>query len=151
MPCTCARSWQTGHSAVAKDAAEPRATRVSMLGAPWTGLKAADKELLVDDHDDDVSSICKYPLPHGCPSKAGSGQPHIMCPMEVHQHHQKISEAISGVCSFGVSWSFKAHRRRRGVLGGSVFRACAVARRLHCGEDVPARRCPPLPWSWSAG
>ena len=78
---------------------EPSATSVSMFGARCHRLlKSADKELLVDHHDD----TCKKQLyqPHGYmiirQTHAGSGQPHIICPMEKYiSTSKKPTDAIS--------------------------------------------------------
>ena len=88
-----------------KLALEPRATSVSMLGAPCEeALEAVDEELLVDDHDDAGQAAAgRAPMAMWLPSnKSGSGQPHIMCPMEKYiSTSRKPSEAMSRRLSTG--------------------------------------------------
>ena len=57
-----------------------------------------------------VSSSCVSPMATWLPSKKpGSGQPHIMCPMEKYiRMSRKPSDQQSLRRSFGVSWSASA-------------------------------------------
>ncbi len=75
-------------------------------------LKSADKELLVDDHDDARQQ--QLHQSHGdvvAVKNAGSGQPHIIWPMEKYiSTSRKPRDAISRRFSLGVSWSSSASR-----------------------------------------
>ena len=54
--------------------------------------------------------ICSRPRPTGLPSnQAGTGQPHITCPMEKYMStHKKPMEVRSLLMRTGVSWSSRA-------------------------------------------
>ena len=70
-----------------------------------------------------VSNSCKSPIATWLPSKKdGSGQPHIMCPMETYiSTIQKPKEAKSRFFSAGVSRSFSASPSEDDRVFRSVF------------------------------
>ena len=96
-----------------KLAMEPRATSVSMLGAPWRRpLKPLMKNFWLMTMTMPASSSWTRPMAMWLPSNQwGRGQPHIMCPMEKYiSTSRKPSEAMSRRLSLGVSWSARASR-----------------------------------------
>ena len=96
-----------------KLAMEPRATSVSMLGAPWMRpLKPLMKNFWLMTMTMPASSSWTRPMATWLPSNQwGRGQPHIMWPMEKYiSTSRKPSEAMRRRLSFGVSWSASASR-----------------------------------------
>ena len=95
----------------ANDAPEPRATRVSIFGALWMSpLKPLMKNFLFITMMIKERIICSRPRPTGLSSnQAGTGQPHITCPMEKYMStHKKPMEVRSLLMRTGVSWSSRA-------------------------------------------
>ena len=97
----------------------PSATSVSIFGAPMKQtFKAADKELLIDHHDDDgQQKLQQVPSPHDCPQAMPAiGQFHIIWPIDKYiSGTRKQSDAISRFFRTGVSVSF----RKSSHLGGT--------------------------------
>ena len=91
-----------------KETPEPRATSVSMFGAPCrTLLKPLIKNFWLMTMMIAARSICTMPTATWLPSKKrGRGQPHIMCPMEKYMSTmRKPREAIRRFFRTGVSRS----------------------------------------------
>ena len=101
----------------AKDAVDPRATRVSMLGAPWNRLlKPLMKNFWLMTMTMPASSSWTRATAMWLPSnQAGRAQPHIMCPIEKYiSTSKKPREATRRRRSLGVSWSARASRAASG-------------------------------------
>ena len=109
MPLTCASVMKNKITTLqTNDAMDPSATRVSMLGAlcqrllnpltknlPFTTMITAD------------NSSCTKPIAIGLrASHPGSGQPHMVCPMDIYMSTtSKTADTTSLFTSTGVSWS----------------------------------------------
>ena len=95
----------------AKDTPEPRATSVSMLGAPCTRpLKPLVKNFWLMSMTITASSSSARPMPTWLPSrKAGRGKPHMAWPMDRYiSTSKKPSELTSRRFKTGVSRSRRA-------------------------------------------
>ena len=106
-----------------KLAMEPMATRVSMLGAPWSSpLKPLMKNFWLMTITMPASSSCTRPMATWLPSnQCGSGQPHIMWPMEKYiSTSKKPTDAMRRRFSLGVSWSARASRSALVLLAAAV-------------------------------
>ena len=107
-----------------KLAIEPIATSVSMLGERCTSpLKPLMKNFWLITITMPASSSCTSPMAMWLPSnQRGSGQPHIMCPMEKYiSTSKKPSEAISRRFSLGVSWSASASSSALVLAAAAAF------------------------------
>ena len=101
-----------------KLAEEPSATSVSMLGARWSRpLKPLMKNFWLMTITMPASSSWTRPMATWLPSNQwGSGQPHIMWPIEKYiSTARKTSDAMSRFFSLGVSWSASASSSALGV------------------------------------
>ena len=109
-----------------KDAVDPSATRVSMLGAPWNkDLYPEVKNFPFIIMTAMARSISKVPRNTWFSKAAGAGQPHIMWPMEKYIRTSSImTEKISRFLSLGVSVSLsEASSAHDGALPASFFAA----------------------------
>ena len=108
-----------------KEAIDPSATRVSMLGAR---LRRAPKPLMKNfwliTMIIPANSSWAMPIATWFPSrKAGSGQPNIICPMERYMSTiRKPRDANSRFRSLGVSLSFSASKSEDGAVFVCPFR-----------------------------
>ena len=111
------------------DAALPSATSVSMFGARWMSARTPlMKKRWLTTITAAASSSCSSPTATGLPAKnAGSGQPHIVCPMDTYiSASRKPSDASSRRSSAGVSRSSSARSCSAGAAacaGASATRA----------------------------
>ena len=89
-----------------KEAAEPSATRVSMLGARWIRpRKPLTKNFWLTTITAAESSSCTRPTATGLPSKKGGrGQFHMACPMDTYiSGSSRQREAVSRRLIFRIS------------------------------------------------
>ena len=114
-PSTTARVMaKSTHTLQPKDTPLPMATSVSMFGAPWRTLwKPLTKNFLLTSITAAASSSCTSPMATWLPSKkAGSGQSHIIWPMEKYisgarRHNETIRRRIrTGVSRSASASSF---------------------------------------------
>ena len=125
LPSTTARVMQNStYRLHTKDADEPSATSVSMFGARWNrDLKPLMKNFWLMTITSADSTSCTSPMATWLPSNhLGSGQPHIMCPMEKYiSGISRQSDAISRLFKTGVSRSLRASSSAATAEGAPSF------------------------------